>query len=227
MHTAKIIGATMPLMGDVARSSEDLLSYCTRVSATANQKNFKTGPKLLRSLVKRKEWSPFEMVSVTMEILTTRDIARQILRHRSFSFQEFSQRYAVVDLEGMVLREARDQHPTDRQASVPTEDGGVQDWWLGSQRNIRAIIAQAYATALEVGIAKEVARTILPEGMTPSRLYMAGTLRSWIHYVQLRSAHGTQLEHQLVAAAAWSQLIDLYPALTEVLSQTVEQTDVG
>lgn len=220
MHSAKIIGATMPLMGDVARTSEDLLSYCARVSATANQKNFKTGPKLLRSLVKRKEWSPLEMVSVTMEIETTRDIARQILRHRSFSFQEFSQRYAVVPLEDMQLRMARDQHPTDRQSSTHTTEGGVQDWWLGQQRAIRDVVAHTYQTALECGIAKEVARTILPEGMTPSRLYMAGTLRSWVHYVQLRTAHGTQHEHQLVAASAWSQLVDLYPAMTEVLNQT-------
>lgn len=226
MHSAKIIGATMPLMGDVARTSEDLLSYCARVSATANQKNFKTGWRLLRSLVRRKEWSPFEMVSVTMEITTTRDIARQILRHRSFSFQEFSQRYAAVDMEELVLREARDQHPTDRQASVATTDGGVQDWWIGQQRAIRNTISQTYLNALAMGMAKEVARTILPEGMTPSRLYMAGTLRSWIHYTQLRSAHGTQLEHQLVAASAMRQLDDLYPSLVGVLNEG-EQANAG
>jgi len=215
MHTARLIGYTQPVdpldrqFGP--RSPADLLAYCARVSSAANQENHATGPRLIRSLIRRQEWSPLEMVSVTMEITTTRDVARQMLRHRSFSFQEFSQRYAEVDTEELVLREARDQDPKDRQSSTPTAEGGVKDWWLRSQIATREHIAQTYKAALQMGIAKEVARTILPEGMTPSRLYVAGTLRSWVHYVGLRSQMSTQYEHRLVAASCWSLLCDLFP----------------
>lgn len=216
MHDAKLIAVSQPVVPTGSHSSAptspaQLLAYCARVSSSANQENHATGPRLIRSLLKRQEWSPLEMVSLTMEITTTRDIARQILRHRSFSFQEFSQRYAEVT-EELVLREARDQHPTDRQSSVPTE-GGVKDWWLRSQIATREHIQQTYKAALQMGIAKEVARTILPEGMTPTRLYMAGTLRSWLHYVRLRTEMGTQHEHQLVAARCWSILCDQFPDL--------------
>lgn len=211
MHSAVLIGHTQPSGPQTSHMTQgqQLLAYCARVSSSANQENHTTGPRLIRSLIRRQEWSPLEMVSVTMEITTTRDIARQILRHRSFSFQEFSQRYAEVTDE-LVLREARDQHPTDRQSSVPTE-GGVKDWWLRSQIATREHIVQTYKAALQMGIAKEVARTILPEGMTPSKLYMAGTLRSWVHYVGLRSEMGTQYEHRLVVASCWSLLCDLFP----------------
>lgn len=211
MHSAKLIGHTQP-SGDTSHmtSGQQLLAYCARVSSSTNQDNHATGPRLIRSLIRRQEWSPLEMVSVTMEITTTRDIARQILRHRSFSFQEFSQRYAEVTDE-LVLREARDQDPTDRQSSTPTVEGGVKDWWLRAQVSHREHCMQMYKAALQMGIAKEVARAILPEGMTPSKLYMAGTLRSWVHYVGLRTTPGTQREHQLVAASCWSILCDLFP----------------
>lgn len=223
MHTARLIGVTKPVVDTFnlpqPATTEALLAYCARVSSAANQGNHKTGPRLLRSLVKRAEWSPFEMVSLTMEIVTTRDIARQMLRHRSFSFQEFSQRYAEVDTDELVLREARDQHPTDRQMSTPTENSSVLEWWARVQLGMREHVRQQYRAALDMGIAKEVARAILPEGMTPSRLYMAGTLRSWLHYVQLRTAQGTQTEHRLVAASCWSILLAQFPSLTDVLSE--------
>jgi len=219
MHTARLIGITQPYRADHdaigADTAEELLAYCARVSSAANQDNHKTGARLIRSLIRRQEWSPLEMVSLTLEIVTTRDIARQILRHRSFSFQEFSQRYAEVT-EELVLREARDQDPVDRQSSTLTENGSVKDWWLRSQLATRERIRQTYEAALGMGIAKEVARTILPEGMTPTRLYMAGTLRSWWHYVDLRCTHGTQAEHQLVARACREIILEQFPVLREV-----------
>jgi thymidylate synthase (FAD) len=229
MHSARLIGMTQPInpfqgnwSGKPPKTTQDLLAYCARVSNSANQENHATGPKLLRSLVRRKEWSPFEMVSVTMEITTTRDIARQILRHRSFSFQEFSQRYAEVDIDELVARPARGQHPTDRQQSVEIDNAGINEWWMRIQINTREHVQKAYAAALEMGIAKEIARTILPEGMTPSRLYMAGTLRSWIHYVQLRTTMGTQLEHRQVAADCWRILRDQFPSLSTLLDEMIE-----
>lgn len=218
VHTARLIGMTKPVGGiERGLTAEALLAYCARVSNTANQENHATGPKLLRSLVRRKEWSPFEMVSLTFEIATTRDVSRQIIRHRSLTFQEFSQRYAEVE-EELILRAARDQHPTDRQSSTPTANDGVADWWLRTQIAMRKHVTETYQAALSMGIAKEVARTILPEGMTPTRLYAQGTLRSWIHYVQLRVAHGTQDEHQRVAGAIWNILTDQFPALVDVLA---------
>lgn len=223
MHSARLIGITQPVCTSLTEAMQiempttpqQLLAFCARVSSSANQDNHATGPRLIRSLIRRQEWSPLEMVSVTMEITTTRDIARQILRHRSFSFQEFSQRYAEVTDE-LVLREARDQDPADRQSSTPTE-GGVKDWWLRAQVSHREHVLQLYKAALNMGIAKEVARTILPEGMTPSKLYMAGTLRSWVHYVGLRALAGTQREHQLVAISCRGVLCDLFPDVLETL----------
>lgn len=197
--------------------TQALLAYFARVSATANQGNHETGPKLIRSLIRRKEWSPLEMVSLTMEISTTRDIARQILRHRSFSFQEFSQRYAKVT-DDPVLRPARLQHPTDRQASVETEDPELQRLWSSYQHTVAEVTRDLYEAALNRGIAKEVARSILPEGMTPSRLYMAGTLRSWLHYCLLRREPGTQAEHRAVADEAWSILVREFPVLAGATS---------
>lgn len=213
--TARVIGVTRPVIDELETSGQ-MLAFCARVSATANQTNHATGPKLIASLIKRQEWSPLEMVSATLEITTTRDIARQILRHRSFSFQEFSQRYAAVT-EPMVIREARMQHPTDRQSSVPTENESVADWWMRAQIAHAEHSTRTYEAALSMGIAKEQARAILPEGMTPSRMYMAGTIRSWVHYIAIRRANGTQLEHQRIAVACGDALRPYFPELEAVL----------
>ena len=216
MTSVRLIAISRPVVDDVPDTSA-LLAYCARVSSTANQNKHETGGRLLRSLVRRKEWSPFEMVSLTIEIVTTRDIARQILRHRSFSFQEFSQRYAVVDDEP-VFREARLQHPTDRQMSVETDGGGALNAvWQGLQADVAEHAQSAYQAALTAGIAKEVARAVLPEGMTSSRLYMAGTLRSWLHYVDLRAAPATQKEHREVALGVAGILREQFPDLGDLI----------
>lgn len=210
-HSVRLIGITKPLIEDVPDTAS-LLAFCARVSSTANQLNHDTGPKLLRSLIKRQEWSPLEMVSLTIEIVTTRDIARQILRHRSFSFQEFSQRYAAVTAPP-VLREARLQDHMDRQNSLATDDTTLAEWWHRAQTEAAHFAASVYDDALERGIAKEVARAVLPEGMTESRLYMAGSLRSWIHYVMLRNDQKTQKEHRLIAADVAAILGEQFPDL--------------
>lgn len=215
MSSVRLIAISRPVVDDVPDTSA-LLAYCARVSSTANQNKHETGGKLLRSLVRRKEWSPLEMVSLTMEIVTTRDIARQILRHRSFSFQEFSQRYAVVDDEP-VYREARLQHPTDRQMSVEVEDDELQAEWRERQNALGYYADNVYQWALANGIAKEVARTVLPEGMTPSRLFMAGSLRSWLHYVGLRTEQGTQKEHREVALGVAGILREQFPDLADLI----------
>lgn len=211
----RLVAISRPMIPEVPGTPE-LLAFCARVSSTANQENHETGGKLLRSLIKRKEWSPLEMVSLTMEITTTRDIARQILRHRSFSFQEFSQRYAAV-VEESVMREPRLQDTKDRQNSIATDDGDLAKWWYEAQGRISVDAECLYNEALERGIAKEVARVVLPEGMTPSRLYMAGTLRSWLHYVMLRADLKTQKEHRLIAEwcrdILWSQFPDIREAM--------------
>lgn len=211
--TVRLIAISRPVIDDVPDTTA-LLAFCARVSSTANQNSHETGGKLLRSLVRRKEWSPFEMVSLTMEIVTTRDIARQILRHRSFSFQEFSQRYAAVD-DDPIYREARMQHPTDRQMSVEDDRYGTE--WGIDQRHVWREAMAVYRTALEAGIAKEVARAVLPEGMTPSRMYMAGTLRSWIHYVDLRADQKTQKEHRLIAEQVRDVLVGEFPDLADLI----------
>src|SRR6056300_668800 len=181
---------------------QDLVAYCARVSNPSNQNNPETSAKLLNYLAKHKHWSPFEIASACLEIETTRDIARQILRHRSFSFQEFSQRYAnpTEDLE-FVIREARLQDEKNRQNSIATEDEILQEAWAARQRSVIDEANSAYQWAIENGIAKEQARAVLPEGNTMSRLYMNGTLRSWMHYIELRAANGTQLEHIEIAKA--------------------------
>lgn len=217
----RLIGVTKPVLDNIPGATE-MLAWCARVSSTANQDSHATGGKLLRSLVRRQEWSPFEMVSLTMEITTTRDIARQILRHRSFSFQEFSQRYAAVTDE-LISREARLQHATDRQMSVDLDgendwDGDTATFWENSQQQIATLSKIIYQQALDRGIAKEVARAVLPEGMTMSRLYMAGTLRSWIHYCDLRCDPKTQKEHRLIAEAARAILCQHFPDLRDVIS---------
>lgn len=196
---------------------QDLIAYAARVSNPTNQANTKTTPKLLDYLIKYKHWSPFEMASACIEITTTRDIARQLLRHRSFSFQEFSQRYADIrDLgESIVIRKARLQDVKNRQNSVITDDTSLHIQWEQHQRNVWHTAMQAYKWAIENGIAKEQARAVLPEGNTPSRLYVNGTIRSWIHYCELRSSNGTQLEHMVLAKEIAKAIGQIYPKMLD------------
>lgn len=212
----RLIAITKPVIPE-CQEVGDLLAYCARVSNPANQANTETAPRLLGYLVRNQHWSPFEMASMTLEITTTRDIARQILRHRSFSFQEFSQRYAA-QVAPPVLREARLQDAKNRQASHETDDAATQQWWADRQHALGKRAQEVYVEALNRGIAKEVARSVLPEGLTESVLYMAGTIRSWIHYVQLRTEAGTQKEHREVALACQGILLEQFPALGEVLA---------
>lgn len=197
---------------DQPTTVQDLIAFCARVSNPSNQFNSETSERLIRYLIKHQHWSPLEMVSACLEIETTRDIARQILRHRSFSFQEFSQRYAdpTKDL-AFVLREARLQDPKNRQNSIETDDDELQKKWQKYQQNVINEAKMAYAWAIENGIAKEQARAVLPEGNTVSRMYMNGTLRSWIHYIQLRSANGTQKEHADIAKACAEVIANVFP----------------
>ena len=199
--------------------AQELIAYCARVSNPSNQFNTETSEKLIRYLVKHAHWSPLEMVSACVEITTTRDIARQILRHRSFSFQEFSQRYAdpTKDLS-FVVREARLQDPKNRQNSVETSDQQLQRQWELRQNNVITEARMAYQWAIDNGIAKEQARAVLPEGLIESKLYMNGTLRSWVHFIELRSGNGTQKEHQLVALACAKAIAAIFP-MTESLIQ--------
>jgi thymidylate synthase (FAD) len=192
--------------------AQELIAYCARVSNPSNQLNTDTSEKLIRYLVRHQHWSPLEMVSACLEITTTRDIARQILRHRSFSFQEFSQRYAdpTQDL-AFVLREARLQDNKNRQNSIQTDDERLQRDWQHQQQQVINYAKSAYQWAIARGIAKEQARAVLPEGLIESRLYMNGTLRSWIHFIELRSANGTQKEHQEVAVACAKVISTIFP----------------
>ena len=201
---------------------QELVAYCARVSNPSNQHNTKTSAKLLRYLAREKHWSPFEMVSACLEIETTRDIARQILRHRSFSFQEFSQRYAdpTKDLDISQLRDARLQDKKNRQNSIPTEDADLKLEWLKKQADVISAAKNSYIWATENGIAKEQARAVLPEGTTGSRLYMNGTLRSWMHYIELRSSNGTQKEHQDVAIECGKVLKKVFPMMEEFTQLT-------
>jgi thymidylate synthase (FAD) len=212
----KIIGVTKPVDLEL-NSAQDLVAFAARVSNPGNQLNLETAPKLLKYLIKNKHWSPFEMVHVLMEIETTRDIARQILRHRSFSFQEFSQRYASVEDLGFETREARLQDPKNRQNSIETKDEELTRNWNTFQIRVINEAKAAYGWALQSGIAKEQARAVLPEGITHSRLYMSGSLRSWIHYCELRCEQGTQKEHREVAYSCYKDLCVHFPFLKEVL----------
>ena len=197
-------------------NAQELVAYCARVSNPANQTNTDTSEKLIRYLIKHKHWSPLEMVSACLEIETTRDIARQILRHRSFSFQEFSQRYAVADL-GFEYKEARLQDTKNRQNSIATDDIELQTEWERKQSNLANDAADVYKWALDNGIAKEQARAVLPEGITTSRLYMQGTLRSWLHYIELRSGPETQKEHREIAQSCATALESIFPMVSEFL----------
>ena len=196
--------------------AQELIAYCARVSNPSNQLNTETSEKLIRYLVKHQHWSPLEMVSACLEITTTRDIARQILRHRSFSFQEFSQRYAdpTQDLS-FVRRAARLQDTRNRQNSIETTDEDLALWWDSAQQEIIDLAKKHYTRAIELGIAKEQARAILPEGNTVSRLYVSGTLRSWIHYCELRSANGTQKEHMDIAKEVAIVISKIFPMIGE------------
>jgi thymidylate synthase (FAD) len=200
------------------KSLLDQVAYCARVSNPSNQNNTETSEKLVRYLIKHQHWSPLEMVSVCLEIETTRDIARQILRHRSFSFQEFSQRYAVADL-GWEMKEARLQDLKNRQNSVKTDNLALKAWWEERQNRVIRESQEAYQWAIDNGIAKEQARAVLPEGLTLSRMYMNGTLRSWVHYIQLRSANGTQKEHQDVALACADAIEPIFPMIKEYVNE--------
>jgi thymidylate synthase (FAD) len=202
------------------KTPQELVAYCARVSNPANQLNTETSEKLIKYLVKHQHWSPLEMVSACLEIETTRDIARQILRHRSFSFQEFSQRYAdpVKDLD-FEYRDCRLQDLKNRQNSIEGADSDLQYAWYVAQRELIEKARETYKWAIDNGIAKEVARAVLPEGLTMSRMYMNGTLRSWIHYIQLRSANGTQKEHMEIALACAKAIAKIFPLTKELTTE--------
>ena len=220
--TAKLISySQIPAGGFVGGDdAQDLIAYCARISNPSNQRNKDTAEKLLKYLIKHKHWSPLEMVSACLEIETTRDIGRQILRHRSFSFQEFSQRYAdpTQDLD-FVTREARLQDEKNRQNSVEVDDLELQEEWDALQEiNINGA-RSAYNWAISKGIAKEQARAVLPEGLTMSRMYMNGTLRSWVHYIELRSGHGTQKEHMEIARECAVAIAPIFPMIKDFVNE--------
>jgi thymidylate synthase (FAD) len=222
----KLISYSQPsaeLQAQGILNAQDLVAYCARVSNPSNQLNTETSEKLIRYLIKHAHWSPLEMVSACVEIETTRDIARQILRHRSFSFQEFSQRYAVADL-GFEHREARLQDVKNRQNSIEIlhtdGDHGAElvAWWDAKQKFVTQVVEDVYTEAIQRGIAKEQARAVLPEGITTSRLYMQGTLRSWLHYIELRSGPETQKEHREIALACAGALETIFPMVNEFIT---------
>ena len=222
MNDAKIIALTNPILSawetgtESPIGAEAFIAYTARVSNPSNQSNTLTAPKLLKYLIEHKHWSPFEMVSITMEINTTRDISHQIVRHRSFSFQEFSQRYADPTKDmSFVTREARLQDVKNRQNSIETDDVELEEKWKIQQEWVIDIAKDYYKSAIENGIAKEQARAILPEGLTTTRLYMSGTLRSWIHYIDVRAEAGTQKEHRQVALSAQKEILQHFPSLRE------------
>ena len=215
MSKVSLVAISQPSATTDCNTAAELVAYTARVSNPANQNNTKTASKLLGYLIKEDHWSPFEMVHLTMEITTTRDIARQIIRHRSFSFQEFSQRYA--EQTNFVTRECRLQDEKNRQNSVSTDDRVLKEWWSMEQAKIKNDAVRSYNQALEKGIAKEQARALLPEGMTESVLYMAGSLRSWIHYCDLRRGNGTQKEHMIVADQCWDIIKQHFPQVVAAL----------
>ena len=215
VRQVKLISISKPYAPNL-ETAEDLIAYCARVSNPSNQNNTETASKLLKYCIKNEHWSIFEMVHIVVEINTTRDIARQILRHRSFSFQEFSQRYADASQLGFTIREARLQDQKNRQNSLEINDDDLQKTWKMKQEQLIHETKLTYTWALDNGIAKEQARAILPEGNTNSRLYMAGTLRSWIHYCQLRMDNGTQKEHREIAKECWYILCDQFSFLKEL-----------
>lgn len=221
----RLIGYTQPVEGVTEEELEDvqdLIAYCAKVSNPSGQHDMSSTERLLNYLAKHAHWSPFEMANATLEITTTRDIARQILRHRSFSFQEFSQRYAdpTKDLD-FVIREARLQDTKNRQNSIETNDGILEAAWIAHQNAVIGRAKLAYNWAIENGIAKEQARAVLPEGLTVSRMYMNGTIRSWIHYIQLRSGNGTQKEHMEIAVAVAEAIKNIFPLAESYIGSQV------
>lgn len=229
--SVRLIGITQPtdeIKNETGiETSQDLVAYVARVSNPANQANNETAEKLLKYLAKNKHWSPYEMVHLVIEINTTRDIARQILRHRSFSFQEFSQRYAdPTQSLGFVTREARLQDAKNRQNSIEIDDSDVKmsddpNWlkstWEQKQKELIEKVQETYVWAKTYNIAKEQSRVILPEGLTKSRMYMTGSLRSWIHYCELRMGNGTQKEHREIATECWNVICEQFPSITNIL----------
>jgi len=218
MTTVKLISYQNPteyLSKEGIKDALGLVAYCARVSNPSNQLNSETNEKLVKYLIKHQHWSPLEMVSACLEINTTRDIAHQIVRHRSFSFQEFSQRYANPTEMGDMFEysEARLQDTKNRQNSIETDSAEVQIFWEESQREVIRLAEKEYKKAIKMGIAKEIARKILPEGLTKTRLYMNGTLRSWVHYIDLRSANGTQKEHMEIAKACAEVITKIFPRI--------------
>jgi thymidylate synthase (FAD) len=217
-----LISFTVPCIDEIPLDSDvgDLIAFCARVSNPGNQLNTATADKLIKYLIKHKHWSPFEMANATLEIETTRDIARQILRHRSFTFQEFSQRYAdpVKELT-FETREARLQDQKNRQNSIEVDDENLQTAWNIQQQAVIDQAKRAYEWAIQSGIAKEVARSVLPEGLTMSRMYVNGTIRSWIHYIDIRSDMSTQKEHREIAVACAKAIADIFPMITEFVRE--------
>jgi thymidylate synthase (FAD) len=214
--TVRLINYSQAPSTGADKTMMESIAYCARVSNPSNQNNTETNEKLLRYLIKHKHWSPFEMASACLEIDTTRDIARQILRHRSFSFQEFSQRYANPDQEFDEMfqkRERREQDPVNRQNSIAVPDDDRE--WYRIQSRVEWMVNREYRKAIKMGIAKEQARALLPEGLTKSRMYMNGTIRSWIHYIDLRSSNGTQKEHMIIARECAKALEPIFPMITE------------
>ena len=219
----KLVSYSQPsedMINEGLEDVQDLIAFCARVSNPSNQFNTETSEKLIKYLIKHKHWSPLEMASACMEIETTRDIARQILRHRSFSFQEFSQRYAdpTKDLS-FVTRDARLQDTVNRQNSIETDDEYIKDEWENRQLSIIMKVQEVYEWAINNGIAKEQARAVLPEGLTVSRMYMNGTLRSWIHFIEIRSGNGTQKEHMEVARACAEAIAEIFPMTKDFVTE--------
>ena len=215
--SVSLVGMTQPSAATGCYTANQLIAYVARVSNPENQNNDKTASKLLQYLIKHEHWSPFEMVSATLEIKTTRDISRQIIRHRSFSFQEFSQRYA--ESTNFETRECRLQDQTNRQNSIETEDRELAEWWNMAQKELIQKSKLIYQAALDHGIAKEQARAVLPEGNTETTLYMSGTLRSWIHYCKLRRSNGTQKEHMIIADQCWDVLSQHFPDVAKAVEE--------
>src|SRR6056300_1608251 len=217
----KLVSYSKPsqeFMDDGITNAQELIAFCARVSNPSNQMNKETSEKLIKYLIKHAHWSPLEMVSACLEIDTTRDIAHQIVRHRSFSFQEFSQRYADPNDQGDMFEysEARLQDEKNRQNSIEVDDEKLQLDWLHAQMRIAHLAKKEYDLAIKKGIAKEQARKVLPEGITKTRLYMNGTLRSWIHYIELRGANGTQKEHMEIAHACAKVIAEIFPLAKEL-----------
>jgi thymidylate synthase (FAD) len=217
LMNVSLVGMTQPSAVTGCHTANELIAYAARVSNPGNQNNAETAPKLLKYLIKNAHWSPFEMVSVTMEIKTTRDISRQIIRHRSFSFQEFSQRYAESTV--FKTRECRLQDEKNRQNSIETEDKELAENWSMAQAKVINAASDAYKWALKNGIAKEQARAVLPEGNTETTLYMSGTLRSWVHYCVLRMDNGTQKEHIEIAKQCWDVLSQHFPDVAKAVEE--------